>query len=204
MTGGAGFIGSHIVAALAARGDEVLVVDDLSTGRESNLPADVELVRMDIAHAGLSDVAVRFRAGAIVHAAAQSSVAVSMTRPAEDAATNILGGINVIDAAVAAACRRLVYITTGGALYGVPEYLPMDEAHPVRPISAYGLSKWTLERYLHLLLPASVPLAVLRLANIYGPRQDPYGEAGVVAVFAARMLDRAPVTIQDDGEQTRD
>jgi UDP-glucose 4-epimerase len=199
VTGGAGFIGSHIVDALLARGDDVLVVDDLSTGRDSNLPAGVELVRMDIDNPGLAD-----RTGAVVHVAAQASVAVSMARPIEDAATNILGGINVIQAAVAAACSRFVYITTGGALYGVPEYLPMDEEHPIRPISAYGLSKWTLERYLHLLLPASIPPAVLRLANIYGPRQNPYGEAGVVAVFAARMLEGARVTIQDDGEQTRD
>jgi UDP-glucose 4-epimerase len=124
--------------------------------------------------------------------------------PTRDAEINVLGGINVCQAANESGCAQLTYITTGGALYGDPEYLPCDEEHPIRPISAYGLSKWTLESYLRLLLSKSMQLNVLRLANVYGPRQDPNGEAGVVAIFGLRMLRGEPVTIHGDGEQTRD
>jgi UDP-glucose 4-epimerase len=204
VTGGAGFIGSHIVDALRARGDAVLVIDDLSTGKPENVPPGVEFARLDIRSPDLPVPVARFGADVVVHAAAQSSVPASVVAPAHDASVNIIGGLNVRDAAMAARCRRFVYITTGGALYGDPETLPATEAHAIRPLSPYGLSKWTLERYLRLLVPANMPLAVLRLANVYGPRQDPFGEAGVIAVFAARMLRGEPVQIHGDGEQTRD
>jgi UDP-glucose 4-epimerase len=204
VTGGAGFIGSHLVDSLVGRGDKVLVVDDLSTGRAENLPRAAELVQLDIADARLLDVARAFRPEAITHCAAQPSVAVSMERPLLDARSNILGGLTVREAALAAGCAQLLYITTGGALYGLPAYLPCDEEHPIRPISAYGLSKWTLERYLAMLLPPPYPLKVLRLANIFGPRQDPAGEAGVISIFGGRMLRDEPVVIYGDGEQTRD
>jgi UDP-glucose 4-epimerase len=127
-----------------------------------------------------------------------------MARPADDARTNILGGLNVARAAIQCGGRDFIYITTGGALYGQPVYTPSDESHPIRPLSPYGLSKWTLECYLKIVLPASIRLKVLRLANIYGPRQDPFGEAGVIAIFGARMLRGEPVMIYGDGEQTRD
>ena len=163
VTGGAGFVGSHITDRFLSEGHDVLV-----------------------------------------HCAAQASVYASVNDPWSDAYTNILGGINVCLAAMNSRCGRFIYITTGGALYGNPEYLPCDEAHPVKPISGYGLSKWTLESYLSLLVPDSVNLGVMRLANVYGPRQDPAGEAGVVAIFIKLMLSNERVTIFGDGDQTRD
>ena len=204
VTGGAGFIGSHLVDGLVARGDKVLVVDDLSRGRIANLPPEAELAPVDIRDASVVDLFRAFRPDAATHCAAQISVPISVGEPERDAAVNILGGLNVCRAAIAARCEQFVYITTGGALYGEPEYLPCDEAHPIRPLSPYGLSKWTLERYLALLLPPSIPLKVLRLANIYGPRQDPNGEGGVISIFGARMLRGDDVVIFGDGEQTRD
>lgn len=204
ITGGAGFIGSHIVDLLLAGGHEVLVVDNLSTGKAENVNPTAKLVHLDIGDPSLIEVAKEFGPDAISHVAAQASVAVSMSDPIKDATTNIVGGLNVYRAAVETRCRQFVYITTGGALYGPPEYLPCDEQHPIRPMSAYGLSKWTLEQYLKILLPAEIPLKVLRLANIYGPRQDPYGEAGVISIFAAKMIQDQPVHIFGDGEQTRD
>lgn len=204
VTGGAGFIGSHVVDMLLADGHEVLVVDDLSTGKESNLPHGARFEKMDIGDPSLGDLMLSFRPDAISHLAAQISVPGSVADPWQDAVTNIIGGINVARAAAEAACPRFVYVTTGGALYGVPDYLPCDEDHPIRPVSPYGLSKWTLEQYLRLLLPAKVPLQVLRLANVYGPRQDPHGEAGVVAIFGRRMIMEEGVKIFGGGEQTRD
>jgi len=204
ITGGAGFIGSHIVDLLLAGGHDVLVVDDLSTGKKTNLDSRAELVQLDMGDAAFIEVAKKFAPGAVSHVAAQASVAVSMTDPVKDANTNIIAGLNVYRAAIESGARQFVYITTGGALYGTPDYLPCDEQHPIRPMSGYGLSKWTLEQYLKILMPPEVPLKVLRLANIYGPRQDPHGEAGVISIFAARMIEQQPVYIFGDGEQTRD
>ena len=204
VTGGAGFVGSHIVERLVAEGDEVLVVDNLSTGREANLRPEARLEVLDIADPAIVGLAASFRPNVVSHCAAQASVPGSMARPIADGSTNIIGGINVCQAAIRSGCDQFVYINTGGALYGEPEYLPCDEDHPTRPTSAYGLSKLTMESYLRILLPATVPLKVLRLANVYGPRQDPNGEAGVVAIFGLRMLRREPLSIYGDGEQTRD
>ena len=117
---------------------------------------------------------------------------------------NILGGLNVCRAAVEVGCEQVLYINTGGALYGEPDYLPCDEEHPIRPISGYALSKWTSECYFRMILPASIPLKVLRLANVYGPRQDPNGESGVIAIFMRKMLDDGSVRIFGDGEHRRD
>jgi len=204
VTGGAGFIGSHIVGNLLMRGDEVLVVDDLSTGRRDNVSGAAELVALDVADPALSKLMMDFRPQVVSHCAAQVSVTVSMDDPALDARINILGGINVALAAIAAGCSEFLYINTGGALYGTPDYMPCDEDHPIRPISGYGLSKWVLELYLKLLIPDSMRLKVLRLANVYGPRQIASGEAGVVAVFAERLSRGQEVSIFGDGEQTRD
>ena len=181
-----------------------MVVDNMSTGKKSNLSPEARLEELDIGDPRLLEVASSFRPDLITHCAAQPSVAVSMANPGLDAESNIVGGINVCQAAILSACARFVYINTGGALYGEPEYMPCDEDHPIRPISPYGLSKWTLELYLRILLPTSIPLKVLRLANVYGPRQDPEGEAGVVSIFGLRMLRGEPITIFGDGEQTRD
>ena len=204
VTGGAGFVGSHMVDRLVARGDDVLVVDDLSTGSASNLPPGVELEEMDIASPRLLDVASAWRPEAVCHAAAQPSVPVSMSDPLLDAHTNVMGGLNVLRAAMEAGPAQVVYVNTGGALYGEPDYLPCDEDHPQRPLSPYGLSKLTMERYFRLMLPPSVTLKVLRLANVYGPRQSAEGESGVISIFIRRMLRGEPVTIDGDGLQTRD
>ncbi len=204
MTGGAGFVGSHIVDRLIDDGHDVLVVDDLSTGVESNVNHEADLAKLDIGDPSLLDLASSFRPDAISHCAAQKSVPVSVSEPLRDAVTNIVGGINVCQAAVKSGCSQFIYVTTGGALYGDPEYLPCDEEHPIRPISPYGLSKWTVEHYLHMLLPGRVAPKVLRLANVYGPRQVPEGEAAVVAIFGQRMVRREAVKIDGDGEQTRD
>ena len=204
VTGGAGFIGSHIVDILAMRGDEILVVDNLSTGRRSNLPESVEIVELPVGHPELTAALTDFMPDATIHCAAQAAVPVSMQRPGFDAQVNIVDGLNVMAASVKADVDRFVYINTGGALYGEPERLPCREDDPIRPISPYGLSKWTLEVYLEMLLPAAASLVTLRLANVYGPRQDPHGEAGVVAIFAERMLEGRELKIFGDGEQTRD
>ena len=138
------------------------------------------------------------------HCAAQASVAISMTDPTLDFETNLLGGLNVCNAAIAAGTSQFLYITTGGALYGPTDDRPSDEEHPIHPLSIYGLSKWTFESALRMLMPESIPLKILRLANVYGPRQDPNGEAGMVSIFADRMLGQESVLIFGDGEQTRD
>ncbi len=204
VTGGAGFVGSHVVERLLAAGSRVLVIDNLSTGRQRNLVDGCEFFEGDIGGAELWQVVSNFKPDAVVHAAAQASVPVSMEQPQLDARTNILGGINLAQVAMTIGCEQFIYINTGGALYGNPRYLPVDEDHPVEPLSPYGLAKWTMERYLELLLPAAIDLKVLRLANVYGPRQSVDSEAGVVATFGLRMLRGQPVVIHGDGEQTRD
>lgn len=204
VTGGAGFVGSHIVDALVERDWDVLVIDDLSTGHAANLAPAVDLACHDICTGAASEALAAFRPHAVLHVAAQPSVSVSVERPLHDARVNVLGGMNIATAALTAGAQQFLYVNTGGALYGRPRYLPCDEAHPVEPLSPYGLSKWTLECYLHMAVEPRMPLAVLRLANVYGPRQDPAGEAGVVAVFADRMRAGLPVTIHGDGGQTRD
>ena len=204
VTGGAGFVGSHVVDGLLENGHEVLAVDDLSTGARSNLPPDAEFVDQDVADDGFMGIVKSFSPDVISHLAAQASVPVSMSDPNLDARVNIMGGLNVIRAAIEADCEQVVYVNTGGALYGEPEYLPCDEDHPIRPISAYGLSKWTSECYFRTMLPDSISLKVLRPANIYGPRQDPHGESGVIAIFTRKMLRGDQVTINGDGAHTRD
>ncbi len=204
VTGGAGFVGSHVVDRLLAGGHGVLVVDDLSTGSASNLPRRADLEEMDVASPKLRGVAAAWRPEAVCHAAAQPSVPASTSDPMLDARTNVMGGLNVLGAAVEAGVSQVVYVNTGGALYGEPDYLPCDEDHPKRPLSPYGLSKLTMERYFRLILPPSVTLKVLRLANVYGPRQSSEGESGVVSIFVHRMLRGEPVTIDGDGGQTRD
>ena len=197
-------MGSHIVDGLVAKGHDVLVMDNLSTGSPSNLSADVEFADADIADDAFVDLARTFNPEVISHLAAQASVPVSMSDPVLDAKVNIPGGLNVCRAAVEVGCEQVLYINTGGALYGEPDYLPCDEEHPIRPISGCALSKWTSECYFRMLLPDSIPLKVLRYANVYGPRQSPHGESGVIAIFARKMLNGDTIRIFGDGEHTRD
>ena len=204
VTGGAGFIGSHVADRLIELGYEVLIVDDLTTGSRSNVPRAATLEECDVADLAVGQLLADWRSEVVVHCAAQVSVPASVADPARDARSNVLGTINTLLAAAATGCRSFVYVTTGGALYGRPRYLPCDEGHPIEPISPYGLSKWMGERYVDLLSPATMKRAVLRLANVYGPRQRSDGEGGVVAVFAERMKRGLPIEVHGDGGQTRD
>ncbi len=205
VTGGAGFIGSHVVDLLVEQGHSVAVVDNLSTGRRENVNPRAEFFLADIGSPDLAAVFDAARPQAVVHLAAQASVPVSVSDPIRDAAVNILGSVNLLQQCARTRVEKFVYVSTGGALYGEPQYLPCDEGHPIRPLSPYGVSKHTVEHYLHFYRQVhGLAYTVLRLANVYGPRQDPFGEAGVVAIFTQRMLDGEPVVIYGSGEQERD
>ena len=182
-----------------AQGHDVLVVDDPSTGTPSNSSPNVELVDVNVADAAFVSLVASFRPSVISHLAAQASVPVSMRDPSLDAQVNILGGLNVGLAAMEVGCQQVLYINTGGAMYGEPDYVPCDEGHPIRPVSGYALSKWTSECYFRMMLPNSIPLKVLRFANAYGPRQNPHGESGLIAIFARKMLSGDAVRIFGEG-----
>jgi UDP-glucose 4-epimerase len=210
VTGGAGFIGSSVVDALVAQSAKVLVLDDLSCGDVANLRdalnsgARIEAVDIRNGQAVLEHFR-RFRPDIAVHLAAQIDVRVSMGEPARDASINVLGALNLFEAACAFGVRRVVNTSTGGAIYGVADVVPTSETAPAAPVSAYGLSKFTAERYARWFREAkNLDVVTLRYGNVYGPRQDPRGDAGVVAVFCRRLLAGSPITIYGDGTQTRD
>jgi UDP-glucose 4-epimerase len=212
VTGGAGFIGAGLVERLLTEGEEVDVVDDLSTGSLANLgPARaiaggrLKFHRLDIRHPGLADLVVSRRPEMIFHLAAQADVRVSVENPALDAEINILGSLHLCQAAVAAGTTKVVFAGSGGTLYGLPEELPVGESHHRQPVSPYGVAKKAVGDYLHYYKEIrGLDYTVLALANVYGPRQDPHGEAGVVAIFAGRLLAGETPTIFGDGNQTRD
>jgi UDP-glucose 4-epimerase len=212
VTGGAGFIGSNLVDALLARGDAVTVVDDLSTGRRENLDGALangaRLVEIDIRdRAAVESVATEAAPEAVFHLAAQIDVRKSVADPAFDASINVGGTANVLEAARAAGTRRLVFVSTGGAIYGEGEgqELPLPETAPIAPMSPYGQSKHAAEGYLELFERLYGLSGVsLRLGNVYGPRQDPLGEAGVIAIFCGRLQEGGRPTVFGDGTQTRD
>jgi UDP-glucose 4-epimerase len=212
VTGGAGFIGSHLVDALLARRDEVIVVDDLSTGRHENLDSALakgaELVTADIRDgAAMSALARERRPERIFHLAAQIDVRRSVADPGFDSGINVNGTINMLEAARAAGSGRFVFISTGGAIYGEGEgkELPLGEDAPVEPLAPYGLSKFCGEGYVELYRRLHRLAGVsLRLGNVYGPRQDPLGEAGVIAIFCGRLRDGGRPTVFGDGRQSRD
>ena len=208
ITGGAGFIGSHIAEHALAAGHEVLVLDDLSSGRRENVPAAAELVVLDVRRADdVRAVFARFHPDAVTHQAAQASVAISMREPLRDADVNVLGGLSILEACRATGTKRFVFASTGGAIYGeVAEGTRANEETKPGPLSPYGAAKLALEGYLPTYAHHfGVAATVLRYANVYGPRQDPHGEAGVVAIFAERALAGAAMKINakrakgDDG-----
>jgi UDP-glucose 4-epimerase len=210
VTGGAGFIGSNLVDALLERGDSVTVVDDISTGRRENLEGALaggaELIEADIRDApGMREVVADAKPEAIFHLAAQIDVRKSVADPALDSRINVEGTINMLAAAHEAGVRRFVNTSTGGAIYGEGQILPAPEDHPVAPLAPYGNSKFCAESYCGLFRRLhGLSTVSLRYGNVYGPRQDPLGEAGVIAIFCGKLRDGGRPTIFGDGTQTRD
>jgi UDP-glucose 4-epimerase len=207
VTGGAGFIGSHVADGFRALGHDVAVVDDLSTGDPANVHSAINLYERDIRDPALESVFDEFRPEIVDHHAAQSNVPASVTDPVYDASVNVLGGLNLLRLSAAYGVKKFVYISSGGAMYGEPDPrdLPVKESAPVRPLSPYGASKQALEAWLGVYRRTfGLDYTVLRYANIYGPRQSIREEGAVVAVFAKRMAVDKPVTIDGTGEQTRD
>lgn len=205
VTGGAGFIGSHVVDTFVENNHEVVVVDDLSTGRLSNLNPAAKFYEVDIRSPEMAEIFEKEKPQVVDHHAAQMDVRRSVEDPVFDADVNVMGSIKLIELARKNNVERFIYISTGGAVYGEPEYLPCDEDHPINPICPYGASKHTVEHYLYMYRELyDMEYVVLRYPNVYGPRQDPHGEAGVVAIFSGQMLKNAPVVINGDGDQERD
>jgi len=205
VTGGAGFIGSHLVDALLAAGHEVTVVDDLSRGRREQVSDGVRLIEVDVASASLPRAVRDTRPDIVFHEAAQIDVRESVRNPLRDAEVNVLGTVNLLRACVDAEVRRLVFASSGGAVYGDTEVIPTPEDHPCRPESPYGTSKRCGEHYgATFQRNQGLEFVSLRYTNVYGPRQDPHGEAGVVAIFATRLLTGEQAVINGDGSQTRD
>jgi UDP-glucose 4-epimerase len=214
VTGGAGFIGSTLVDRLLSEGHTVAVVDSLWSGNLANLgpalaahPDRLTVHHIDVRDPGVAEIMAARPPEVVYHLAAQADVRVSVARPLFDAEVNVLGSLNVFEAARKAGVRKVVVASSGGTIYGepAPEALPVDESHPQRPVSPYGVAKKVVDDYLYAYkVLHGLDFAALALANVYGPRQDPNGEAGVVAIFAGRLLAGQPCTVFGDGEQTRD
>ncbi len=206
VTGGAGFIGSHVVDACLAEGHQVSVVDDLSTGRRENVDPRATLHVVDLCDAeAMREVFEQERPERICHLAAKANVRESMQRPILYTQVNEIGSLILLELAREYDCAKIVYASTGGAVYGEPEYLPVDEKHPIKPISPYGATKHQVEHFLYIYgVNYDLDYMVLRFPNVYGPRQDPNGEAGVIAIWTAEMLDGGEPVIYGSGEQERD
>lgn len=204
LAGGAGFIGSHIAERLLERGHRVAVLDNLSTGKRANVPGEAAFYERDIS-SGCGDVFEEFRPEVLCHQAAQTDVRRSVREPDFDAEVNTLGTVRLLQSCVKYGVVRVVFASTGGAIYGEQREFPATEDHPRHPLSPYGISKLAAEHYLDFYrVQYGLACVVLRYANVYGPRQDPHGEAGVVAIFCGNLAERKPPTINGTGEQTRD
>ncbi|TKJ41738.1 UDP-glucose 4-epimerase [candidate division LCP-89 bacterium B3_LCP] len=205
VTGGAGFIGSHVVDLFVQNGHEVVILDNLSTGKADNVPDGVRLIEMDITNPDLDAIFARENFDAVNHHAAQIDVRISVNDPVFDAQVNILGSLNILECCLRHGVKKVQFASTGGALYGEQDYFPADEEHPIRPLSPYGIAKNTIERYLYYYHQVhGLEYAAMRYANVYGPRQNPHGEAGVVAIFCDRLIAGKEAVINGDGKQTRD
>jgi UDP-glucose 4-epimerase len=209
ITGGAGFIASNLADAYVERGWRVTIVDNLSTGDRRNLNPNAEFHEIDIRDGAAGDLIRKLKPDVISHHAAQMDVRKSVQDPAADADVNVVGTLRLLEAAADAGVKRVVFASTGGAIYGEPVEVPQGETHPTEPLSPYGCAKLAIEHYLHYFrVVRGLSSVALRYANVYGPRQNAHGEAGVVAIFAKRMINRQTggqtVTINGSGEQTRD
>ena len=205
VTGGAGFIASHITDAYISAGHEVVIIDNMSTGKNENINPKAKFIELDINDPQISDIFKAEKFDVINHHAAQMDVRVSVNDPKFDAHTNILGSLNLYEAAKDHGVKKIIFASSGGTVYGEQEEFPAKEEHPLRPVSPYGISKLSNEKYLYYYKEVyGIDYAVLRYANVYGPRQNPHGEAGVVAIFAKRMLEGNKAIINGDGKNTRD
>jgi UDP-glucose 4-epimerase len=212
VTGGAGFIGSHLVDKLIAIGHRVVVIDNLSTGKRKNLNPKAKFYKLNIRSPKIASIFKKEKPDVLFHFAAQANVRVSVQNPIFDAEENILGSLNVIQSFIdtarpqsSSSSKKIVFSSTGGAIYGEAEQIPTPETYPAEPESPYGMAKLAIEKYLAFFHKTySVPFVALRFANVYGPRQNAKGEAGVVAIFCDKLLNNQPVTVFGDGEQTRD
>jgi UDP-glucose 4-epimerase len=205
ITGGAGFIASHVADACVEAGHEVMVLDNLSSGKKEQVPAGARFVLGDVTSDTATEAVRTFRPEVINHHAAQINVRASVSDPEFDAQVNILGTVRLLTAARLHGVRKFLFASSGGAGYGEQERFPAEETHPIRPVSPYGAAKMSAELYLHYYRAQyGLEYTALRYSNVYGPRQDPHGEAGVVAIFAERLLRRQTAIVNGDGEQTRD
>lgn len=205
ITGGAGFIGSNVADAFVALGHEVMVIDNLSSGKKEYVPAAARFVLCDVTSDTAVEAVRTFRPEIVNHHAAQINVRASVADPQFDARVNILGSIRLLEAARQYGVRKFLFASSGGAGYGEQEQFPAEETHPIRPVSPYGAAKMSVELYLNYYrVQYGIEYTAMRYANVYGPRQDPHGEAGVVAIFAERLLRGQTAIVNGDGEQTRD
>lgn len=205
VTGGAGFIGSHLVDAYLERGWRVSIIDNLSTGLRRNLNSAAAFHEADIRDPATADLVRELRPDVMSHHAAQMDVRVSVADPVMDTGVNVVGSVRLLEAARQAGVRRVLFASSGGALYGEPVEVPQSEEHPANPLSPYGCAKLSVEHYLYFYRAVhGMETVALRYANVYGPRQNAHGEAGVVAIFAGKMLAGEETTINGDGSQTRD
>jgi UDP-glucose 4-epimerase len=205
ITGGAGFIGSHVADMLLDNGHAVVIVDDLSNGKKENINPRAVFYHISILDGGLAELFSKERPEVVIHHAAQISVRDSVKDPLHDMEINIKGSVQLLEHCKNNQVRKVIFSSTGGALYGEQDYFPADENHPMRPLSPYAIAKLSVEKYLYFYFTTHrIPYTVLRYANVYGPRQDPFGEAGVVAIFCQRMLKGDQPVINGDGNQTRD
>ncbi len=205
VTGGAGFIGSNVVDGFIQEGHQVTVVDNLSNGVETNINKKAQFIKADIRSVIMDTVFEKMQPDVLCHHAAQIDLRKSIVDPIFDADVNIMGSLNLLHACVKHQVRKVIFASTGGAIYGEQDYFPTDENHPVHPLSPYGVAKLTLEKYLYFYHKNNgIDYVVLRYANVYGPRQNPLGEAGVVALFTEKLLTGKESIINGDGTQTRD
>lgn len=205
VTGGAGFIGSNAADRFIQEGHQVTIIDNLSTGVESNINKKAKFYKVDIRSAVIDKIFEKTKPDVLCHHAAQIDVRKSTADPIFDAEVNIIGSLNLLNACIKHKVKKVIFASTGGAIYGEQDYFPADENHPANPLSPYGVAKLTMEKYLHFYRETyGIDFVSLRYANVYGPRQNPFGEAGVVAIFTERLLAGKETVINGDGTQTRD